>query len=408
MDRVIESCAGLDVHRATVVATVRRGGRRSERGEETRTFGTTAADLVVLRDGLAAHGGTHVALESTGVYWKPVYYALEAEFTLVLAHARHVRQVAGRKTDVRDSAWLAQWLEHGLIRGSFVPPPPIRERRELTRARTALVQDRTRVVNRLPKLLEDAGVKLATVASNVLGVSGRAMLEALVAGTTDPAVLAGLARGTLRQKRPARRAAVTGRFARHPAMLVAQALEHVDHLDEMGATLSAEIVERLRPFAAAVTRLRTIPGVSERGAEVLVAEIGVDMGPLASAGHVASWAGVCPGQYESAGKRKGGKTRPGNRALHGALPLSALAAIRAKQPGALGARYRRVRRRRGHAKALGAVAHAQLVAAYPILRKAEPYRDLGPGDHDERAAERAKRRAIRLLEREGYRIMPAA
>ena len=408
MDRVIERCAGLDVHRATVVATVRRADRSAGRGEETQTFGTTAPDLVVLRDWLAAQGVTLVAMESTGVYWKPVYYALEADFTLVLANAHHVKQVPGRKTDVRDSAWRAQLLEHGLIRGSFVPPPPIRELRELTRARTALLQDRTRVVNRLHKVLEDAGVKLATVASNVLGVSGRAMLEALVGGTTDPALLAALARGTLRKKLPALRAALQGRFGRHHALLVAQALEHFDHLDEMIATLSAEITERLRPFAAAVTRLQTIPGVHERVAEVMVAEVGVDMGPFARAGHLASWAGACPGQYESAGKRKGGKTRRGNRALRGALHLSATAAIRRKDAGALGARYRRVRGRRGHAKGVGAVAHAQLVAAYHILKKGEPYRELGAGYYDDRAGERAKRRAIRLLEREGYRIIPAA
>jgi len=408
MERVIEACAGLDVHRATVVATVRCTGPGGKRVETTETFATTAADLIVLRDWLGAHGVTHVALESTGVYWKPVYYALEADCVVVLANARHVAQVPGRKTDVRDSAWLAQLLEHGLIRGSFVPPPPIRALRELTRARTALIQDRTRVINRLHKVLEDAGVKLATVVSEVLGVSGRAMLEALVAGTTDPHVLADLARGTLRRKLPALRAALVGRFQPHHALLVGQALAHVDHLEEMIATLSADLTERLRPFAATLTQLRTIPGVSERVAEVMVAEMGVDMTPFPSARHLASWAGVCPGQYESAGRRKGGKTRHGNRWLRGALHMSAQAVVRTKAPSALGARYRRVLRHRGHAKALRAVQHAQLVAAYYMLTRGMPYRELGPTFHDERAAERAKRRAIRLLELEGYRIMPAA
>ena len=407
MECVVERAAGLDVHQATVVATVRVPGP-GRRREDTATFGTTAAELVVLRDWLAAYGVTHVALESTGVYGKPVYYALESDFVLVLANARHVRQVPGRKTDVRDSAWLAQLLEHGLIRGSFVPPPPIRELRDLTRARTALMQDRTRVVNRLHKVLEDAGVKLATVASNILGVSGRAMLEALAGGTTEPSTLADLARGSLRRKLPALRAALTGQFRAHHALLVAQALGQLDHLDEMVATLSAEIAERLRPFAGAVTLLRTIPGVHERVAEVIVAEIGVDMQPFPSAGHLASWAGVCPGQYESAGKRKGGKTRRGNRWLRGALHMSAKGAIRAHAAGALGARYRRVLRHRGHPKAVRAVEHAQLVAAYHILTTQVPYRDLGPTYADERAAERARRRAIRLLEREGYRILPAA
>jgi len=408
MERVIEACAGLDVHQATVVATVRGPGPGGQRSEATQTFGTTAEALVVLRDWLAAHGVTHVALESTGVYWKPVYYALEADVTVVLANAQHVKQVPGRKTDVRDSAWLAQLLEHGLIRGSFVPPPAIRELRELTRARTALLQDRTRVVNRLHKVLEDAGVKLATVASNVLGVSGRAMLAALVTGTTDPAVLAELARGTLRKKLPALRAALAGRFQRHHALLVGQALEHFDYLDEMVGTLSAEIAERLRPFAATLTQLQTIPGVSERVAEVLVAEVGVDVQPFATAGHLASWAGVCPGQYESAGRRKGGKTRHGNRWLRGALHLSAQAVVRTKAPSALGARYRRLLHRRGHPKALRAVEHAQIVALYHMLARGVPYRELGPAYLDARAAERAQRRAISLLERAGYRIMPAA
>jgi transposase len=236
MERVIETCAGLDVHRDTVVATVRCAGPGGPRREVTETFRTTAEGLLVLRDWLAAHGVTHVAMESTGVYWKPVYYALEEGFTLRLVNAQHVKQVPGRKTDVRDSAWLAQLLEHGLVRGSFVPPPPLRALRDLTRTRTALMQDRTRVVNRLHKVLEDTGVKLATVASDIVGVSGRAMLTALAAGTTDPAVLADLARGRLRQKLPALRAALRGRFAGHHRLLVSQALAHLDHLDEMVAT----------------------------------------------------------------------------------------------------------------------------------------------------------------------------
>lgn len=408
MERVVEACAGLDVHRATVVATVRCPGPGGSRREVTQTFGTAAGALLVLRDWLVAHGVTHVALESTGVYWKPVYYALEADVTLVLANARHVKAVPGRKTDVRDSAWLAQLVEHGLIRGSFVPPPPIRALRELTRARTALVQDRTRVANRLQKVLEDAGVKLATVVSSVLGVSGRAMLDALVAGTTDPAVLAELARGTLRKKLPALRVALAGRFQAHHALLVGQALGQVDYLEEQIATLSAAIAERLAPFAPALTHLRTIPGVSERVAEVVLAEVGAEMTPFPSAAHLASWAGVCPGQYESAGRRKPGPMRRGNRWLRGALYLSAQAVVRLKAPTALGARYRRVQRHRGHAKALRAVAHAQLVAVYHILARGVPYRELGPHYVDERAAERAKRRAIRFLEREGYRVLPAA
>ena len=408
MERVVEACAGLDVHQATVVATVRCPGPGRTRREVTETFRTTAEGLVVLRDWLAAHGVSHVALESTGVYWKPVYYALEGDCTLVLANAHHVKQVPGRKTDVRDSAWLAQLVEHGLIRGSFVPPPPIRALRDLTRSRTALMQERTRVVNRLHKVLEDAGVKLATVASNIVGASGRAMLTALAAGTTDPAVLAELARGRLRQKMPALRAALQGQFGGHHRLLVVQALAHLDHLDEMVATLSAEIADQLRPFAAARQLVATIPGLADRVVDTVLAEVGADMTPFASAAHLASWAGACPGQYESAGKRKSGKMRRGNRWLRAALHMSATAVIRSRDPGALGARYRRVLRRRGHAKALRAVAHAQLVAVYYVLTKQVPYSDLPAREADQRAAERARRRAIRLLEREGYRVLSAA
>jgi transposase len=408
MERVHEACAGLDVHQATVVATVRCPASGRKRREATETFSTTADGLLVLSDWLAAHGVTHVAMESTGVYWKPVYYALEDRFTLVLVNAQHVKQVPGRKTDVRDSAWLAQLLEHGLVRGSFVPPPPLRALRDLTRTRTALMHERTRVVNRLHKVLEDAGVKLATVASDIVGVSGRAMLTALAGGTTDPAVLADLARGRLRQKLPALREALRGRFVGHHRLLVSQALEHLDHLDEMVSTLSAEIEERLHPFAAARQLVATIPGFGDRVVDTVLAEVGPDMTPFASAGHLASWAGACPGQYESAGRRKPGKRRRGNRWLRTALHMSATAAIRARDPGALGMRYRRVLRRRGHAKALGAVAHAQLAAVYHILTQQLPYCDLAAREADQRAAERARHRAIRLLEREGYRVLPAA
>ena len=289
-----------------------------------------------------------------------------------------------------------------------MPPPPLRALRDLTRTRTALMQDRPRVVNRLHKVLEDTGVKLATVASDILGVSGRAMLTALAAGTTDPAVLADLARGRLRQKLPALREALRGRFAGHHRLLVSQALAHLDHLDEMVATLSAEIEAQLRPFAAARQLVSTIPGFGDRIVDTVLAEVGPDMAPFASAGHLASWAGVCPGQYESAGRRKGGKRRRGNRWLRTALHLSATAVIRAGDSGALGMRSRRVLRRRGHKKALGAVAHAQLAAVYHVLAKQLPYCERGARDADQRAAERARRRAIRLLERDGYRVLPAA
>lgn len=408
MERVIERVAGLDVHQATVVATVRVPGSGGRRLQYTETFATTAAALVVLGDWLGSHGVTDAALESTGVYWKPVYYALESRVTLVLVNARHVTQVPGRKTDVRDSAWLAQLLECGLLRGSFVPPVAIRELRDLTRYRGALMQERTRAVNRLHKVLEDADVKLATVVSDVLGVSGRAMLHALAAGTTDPGLLAELARGTLRRKLPALRAALAGQFRAHHAFLLSQQLAHVDYLEETVATLSAAIAEHLRPFAAAVERLQTIPGVSERVAQGIVAEIGVDMTRFGSAAHLASWAGVCPGQYESGGKRKGGTPRRGNRWLRSLLHLSAQGAVRSKAAGALGARYRRILRRRGPHRALHAVAHAQLVAVYHMLAREQDYRDLGATYDDDRARQRATARAVRLLERQGFIVTPAA
>lgn len=410
MDVVIARCAGLDVHQETVVACVRVPGPRGPRHPTVETFATTAAGLLSLRDWLLAHQVTHAALESTGVYWKPVYYALEDALALVLVNAAHTRHVPGRKTDVQDCAWLAQLLEHGLIRGSFVPPPAIRELRDLTRYRTVLMQERVRAANRLHKVLEDAGIKLATVASDILGVSGRAMLEALAGGTTDPALLADLARGTLRKKLPALRAALTGQFRGHHAFLVTQQLAHLDFLDEAVATVSGQIEAQLHPFASHLARLQTIPGIHKRGAEVLVAELGVDMGRFPTAGHLASWAGVCPGQHESAGKRKPVKTRKGNRWLRSTLVLAAKGAIRSKRGGALEARYRRILRHRGHPKAVVAVAHAVLVAAYHVLARDTDYQDLGTNYFDQRAAERATRRAVRLLERHGYAVTlaPAA
>lgn len=400
MDVILERCAGLDVHQATVAATVRVPGSPGQRTEICQTFGTTTPELLTLRDWLAAHGVTHVALESTGVYWKPVYYVLEDAVTALLVNAAHV---PGRKTDVQDSAWLAQLLECGLLRGSFVPPPPIRELRDLTRYRKSQIQERTREANRLHKVLEDAGIKLATVASDILGVSGRAMLAALTGGTTDPAVLADLARGRLRAKLPALRQALTGRFRPHHAFLVGQILAHLDYLDETIAALSQEIETHLHPFAGAVGRLRTIPGVDQRTAEVLVAEIGVDMGRFPTAGHLASWAGLCPGNNESAGKRKRGTTRKGCKWLRLALIEAALAATR-KKGCALGARYRRILRHRGHKKAIVAVAHAILEIAYHLLAQETTYHELGAAYFDRRNAEQATRRYVRLLEHLGHRV----
>jgi transposase len=376
MERLIERVCGLDVHKQTVAACVRVPGSKGTREQHVRTFGTTAAELLALRDWLEAHEVTHVAMESTGVYWKPIYYVLEERFTCLLVNAAHVKQVPGRKTDVQDCVWIAQLLEHGLLRGSFVPPAPIRELRDLTRYRKVLIQDRTREANRLHKLLEDAGIKLASVATDILGVSGRAMLEALVRGTTDPEVLADLARGKLRAKLPALRQALRGRFRPHHAFLVSQLLGHLDYVDETITTLSERIEEVIGPFADELARLDTIHGVARRTAEVLIAELGVDMSQFPSDRHLASWAGLCPGNNESAGKHKSGKTRRGNRWLRAALTEAALAAIRTSN-SAFTARYRRIMRHRGHKKAVLAVAHAMLVTAYHVLARQTTYQELG-------------------------------
>jgi transposase len=299
--------------------------------------------------------------------------------------------------------WIAQVLEHGLLRGSFVPPAPLRDLRDLTRYRATLAQERARVANRLHKVLQDAGIKLASVASDLLGVSGRAMLQALAHGTTDPAVLADLARGKLRAKLPALRQALAGRFRDHHGYLVGQLLAHLDYLEDASHDVSARIDALLVPFAPAVARLDTIPGLSQQTAEVVVAEIGADVrGVFPTAGHLASWAGLCPGQRESAGKRHSGRLRKGNRWLRAALVQAAHAAIRV--PGsALAARYRRLRHR-GHHKAVIGVAHALLVTAYHVLADETPYRELGADYYDRRHGDRVRRRALKALEAQGYRV----
>jgi transposase len=408
MDQLIERCCGLDVHRDTVASCVRVPGPNGKRQQEVRTFGTTTAELLALRDWLEAHGVTHVAMESTGVYWKPVFYVLEEAFTCLLVNATHIKQVPGRKTDVKDCAWIAQCLECGLLRGSFVPPAPIRELRDLTRHRRVLIEERTRAANRVHKLLQDAGIKLASVATNILGVSGRAMLEALVHGTTDAEVLANLARGRLRKKLPALREALAGRFRPHHAFLVSHLLAHVDYLEEAIAAVSAEVDGRLAPFAQHLTQLDTIPGIDRRTSEVLIAELGVDMSYFPSDHHLASWAAVCPGNNESAGKHRSGRTRRGNRWLRTALVEAAWAATRTDS--ALAARYRRVMRHRGHKKAVVAVAHAMLRVVYHLLAEGTTYREPGADYFDRRHAQRVRRRAIQLLERQGYRVIlePAA
>jgi len=402
METLIDRCAGLDVHKDTVAACVRAPGPTGGREQLVHTFGTTTAGLLALRDWLAGHGVTVVGMESTGVYWKPVYYVLEDVFECRLFNARHLRNVPGRKTDVADAAWICQLLEHGMVRPSFVPPKPIRELRNLTRYRTAQVEERTREAQRLDKVLQDAGIKLSSVATDVLGVSGRAMMAALVEGTRDPALLADLAKGALRKKLPQLRAALHGRFGPHHALLVGTILTKLDFLDEAITALSAAIEEAIRPFAPEVELLRTIPGVERRTAEGLVAEIGVDMTRFGAASRLASWAGMCPGNNTSAGKHGRGTTRKGSKWLRTYLRQSAKAAARTKVTY-LAAHYARLRGRRGSAKATVAVGHSILVATYYILTRREPYHDLGP-DHFTRrdSREHHARRLTRQLRALGY------
>ena len=403
METIVERPAALDVHKASVMACVRvpaAGGGRDERVEQ---FSTTVRGLLTLADWLEAYGVTQVAMEATGVYWKPVWAVLEDRFACMLVNARHVKQVPGRKTDVLDAQWLCRLLEAGLLKPSLVPPKPIRTLRNLTRYRKSNIRDRQREANRLHKMLEDTGIKLDCVATDLLGKSGRAMLDALVSGTTDPQLLADLARGQLRRKLPALREALEGRFDSEHALVVGQILAHIDFLDESIDRLSAAIEEQIAPFAAAVELLCTIPGVQRRAAEVIIAETGGDMTAFTTAGHLASWAGVCPGNDESAGKRRSGRTRKGSKWLRGTLIEAARAAARTRDTY-LNAHYQRVRARRGANKASLAVAHSLLVAIWHMLQTGETYLDPGGDYHTRRDPARTTPRLVTQLERLGYSV----
>ncbi|HKA57182.1 MAG TPA: IS110 family transposase [Gemmatimonadales bacterium] len=403
MQSIIERCAGVDVHQATIVVTVRVpdsvGGRRSD----TQTFGTMTSDLLAARAWLQAYGVTHVAMESTGVYWRPLYYLLEDSCTLLLVNMQHLQQVPGRKSDVRDSAWLAQLLECGLLKSSLVPPPPLRDLRELTRYRKRQIEDRAQEVNRLYRVLEDAGLKLASVMTDVMGRSGRAMLEAILGGSTDVHALADLAKGRLRAKLPALRLALDCQLRRRHTFLIAQILSKIDFLEAHIAAVTAEIDQQLVPFEPVIAKLTTIPGVARRNAVTILVETTGDMGHFPTAGHLCSWASMCPGQNESAGKRRSGKTREGNRYLRGALIESGQAAMRAKHT-ALQARYFRVKRHRGHKRAVVAVGHQILEIAYFIMRDGVTYHELGAAYFERHNRDRARRRHVKHLESLGYRV----
>ena len=402
MDRIVDRPGALDVHKASVTACVRVWeGRKLE--EHLAEFQTTVHGLLALRDWLEALGVKQVAMEATGVYWKPAWAVLEDRFELLLVNARHVKAVPGRKTDIKDAHWLCQLLEAGLLKASFVPPKPIRTLRNLTRYRKAQIQDRQREAARLHKILEDTGIKLDCVASDILGASGRAMLDALVSGTTDAEVLADLAKGKLRKKIPALKLALVGRFDSEHALIVSQILAHIDFLDQAVDRLSAEIEERLAPFARQRDLLMTIPGVHQRTAEVLIAEIGVDMSTFPTPKHLASWAGVCPGQNESGGKRRSGKTRKGSKWLRATLAEPANAAARTKA-SYLAAQYQRLRGRRGHAKAITAVGHSILTAAWHMLQTGELYRDPGGDYFIRQNPDRQTKRLVRQLQALGHQV----
>jgi transposase len=403
MDVLHARCCGLDVHKRTVVACLILTPPSGPATKTVRTFGTMTSDLLALADWLASAGCTHVAMESTGVFWRPIYNLLEGLFELLVVNAQHLKAVPGRKTDVRDAEWLADLLRHGLVRASCVPPTPQREVRELTRTRTTLVEERARIVNRIQKALEDANLKLAAVATDITGVSARAILDALLAGHTDPDALAELARGKLRSKRDQLAQALAGRLRPHHRFLLSEHLSHLDYLDEAIARFSDEIAERLRPQAAETALLDTIPGVSQRTAEILLAEIGTDMGRFPSARHLASWAGMCPGNNESAGKRRSGKTRKGSRWLRQVLLEAAHAAARTKDTY-LSAQYHRLAARRGTKRALVALGHTILVMVYHVLRRGVPYHELGGNYFDERQRQAVEHRLVHRLEQLGYQV----
>jgi len=403
METIFPRCAGLDIHKESVEAQVRRLEANSRLRKETRHWGTMTRDLLAMADWLAAHGVTHVAMEATGVFWKPIFNILESRFTVLLVNPRHLKRVPGGKTDVKDCQWIAQLLQHGLLEGSFVPARPQRELRDLTRHRSQLVDEKTRTANRIHKVLEDANIKLGSVLSDILGVSGRAMIRALIEGEENPMKLANLAQKQLRGKIPELEPALEGHLTEHHRFMLELLWKQLTHLEALIAELDGKIQELTRPFVPQVGQMIEVPGIQTQVAEVWLAEVGADMSPFPSHPQLASWSGVCPGNEESAGKRRSGRTTPGNRWLKRGLVQAAWAASRTKHTY-LAAQYRRLAGRRGRKRALMAVAHSILVIVYHLLKEGTRYADLGGDFFDRLEPARLTRYYVRRLENLGHRV----
>jgi len=405
MDLMHPRCAGLDVSKRDAKVCVRvAGSGRAAATSTVTTWSSVTTQVLAVREHLVAEQVTLVVLEATGDYWKPFYYLLEdGPFEVLLVNARHVKNLPGRKSDVSDAAWLAQLGAHGLVRGSFVPPEPIRRLRDLTRTRTTVVRERGREYQRLEKLLEDAGIKLTSVATDISGVSGRAMLEALIGGQRDPAALADLAKARLRVKIPALTEALTGRFTEHHAFLARLHLNLIDSHTAMINELTSRIEVVIEPFRLVRDLIDTIPGISTIIADVIIAETGADMSRFPTPGHLASWAGTCPGSHESAGRVTSTKTRPGNPYLKGALGVAAMSAAKSKD-SYLAARYRRIASRRGPVKAIVAIEHTMLTAIWHMLTNGVAYHDLGGDFYARRAPDKTKQRAVNQLRQLGYTV----
>lgn len=403
MQPMFSVCAGIDVHKKVLSVCLLKVKPDGEVHREVRSFGTMTGELLSLSDWLVAEGCQSVAMESTGVYWKPVFNLIEPVVKVVLANAHHVKALPGRKTDVKDSEWLADLHLHGLIRPSFIPPVEIRELRELVRTRTKLIAERAQHVNRIQKVLEDANIKLGSVASDVLGVSGRAMLEGIIIGQADADLLAAQARGRLRAKRDLLREALKGRVREHHKLLLKTHLSLIDSIVAAITSLTQEIEERMRPFAEIRDRLDRITGIGQDVATVYISEMGVDRSPWPSWQHAASWSGLCPGHHQSAGKRKGGRPHPGNRWIKQAFVQAAWSAQRANNTY-MQAHFRRICSRRGAKKAAGAVAHSLFIRCFLIATSNVEYRELGATHFDERRKEAVKQRLVHRLEGLGYQV----